>query len=139
MYYITFLLATNDVQLTIAISFRLSSTTVGRVTCKVIWNVLCKKGYLLVLSSKHQWLKISSEFYERWNFLHCLGKHVVIQSPARSGSTHFNKKKKFNIVLLAKCDAKYKFTLADIGGSGRQSDGGIYNNSKVGFFIGNKL
>ncbi|XP_065668217.1 uncharacterized protein LOC136088435 [Hydra vulgaris] len=139
-------LVTGDALITIAISFRMSPITLGRIiieTCKVIWNVICKKGYLLAPSSQKEWLRISSEFYERWNFPHCLGaidgKHVIIQSPARSGSMYFNYKKTFSIVLLATCNAKYEFTLVDIGGSGRQSDGSIYNNSKVVSAIDNNL
>ncbi|XP_065675590.1 uncharacterized protein LOC136091806 [Hydra vulgaris] len=139
-------LVTSDAQITIAISFRMSPTTIGKIiieTCKVILNVICKKGYLLAPSSQKEWLEISFEFDERWNFPHCLGaidgKYVIIQSPVRSGSMYFNYKKTFSIVLLATCNAKYEFTLVDIGGSGRQSDGGIYNNSKVGSAIDNNL
>ncbi|XP_065664391.1 uncharacterized protein LOC136086052 [Hydra vulgaris] len=98
-------LVTGDVQITIAIR------------------------YLLAPSSQKEWLEISSELYERWNFPHCLGaidgKHVIVQSPAE--------------VAQSKCNAKYEFTLVDIGGSGRQSDGGIYNNNKVGSTIVNNL
>ncbi|XP_065662775.1 uncharacterized protein LOC136085400 [Hydra vulgaris] len=97
-------LVTGDAQITIAISFRMSPSTIGRIiikTCKVIWNVICKKGYLLAPSSQKEWLEISSEFYKRWNFPYYLG--------------------------------------AIDGGSGRQNDGGIYNNSKVKSAIDNNL
>ena len=40
-------------------------------------------------------------------------------------------------MLLAVCNAKYEFTMVDIGDSGRQSDGSIYNNSHLGFAINN--
>ena len=55
-----------------------------------------------------------------------------MQAPSRSGSTYFNYKKSFSIVLLAICNAKYEFTLVDIGDAGRQSDGGVYSSSKLG-------
>jgi DDE superfamily endonuclease len=34
-------------------------------------------------------------------------------------------------VLLAVCDADYKFTLVDIGQPGRHGDGGIFRNSEI--------
>ena len=42
-------LVTGDANVTIAASYRMSPTTVGRIvkeTCAVIWNVLCDKGYV---------------------------------------------------------------------------------------------
>ena len=127
---------TGDAQFTISTSYRLSPENFGRIiqeTCKAIWTVLYQKGYLNVPKSCEEWLKISSEFSQMWNFPHCLGsidgKHIMIQSPARSGSMYFNYKKTFSIVLLAICNAKYEFTMIDIGGAGRQSDGGVYDSA----------
>ena len=83
------------------------------------------------------------EFEQRWNFPHALGaldgKHVVMQAPARSGSTVFNYKKTHSIVLLAVCNAQYQFTLVDIGDTGRQADGSVYSNSYLGRAIENGL
>ncbi len=36
------------------------------------------------------------------------------------------------MVLLAMCDANYKFIFADIGGRGRRSDGGLFHHSELG-------
>ena len=44
-------LATGDAQLTIATSYRISPTTVGRIireTCQVLCDILSEKGYLVV-------------------------------------------------------------------------------------------
>ena len=45
----------------------------------------------------------------------------------------------FGIVLKAVCDAKYKFTLVDIGDTGRQSDSSVCANSHLGYAIENGL
>ena len=65
-------------------------------------------------------------------------KHVVMEAPSRSGSEFFNYKRTHSIVLLATCDASYKFVLVDVGDAGRQSDAGVYTNSKLGFAIENQ-
>ena len=138
-------LVTGDAQVTIATSFRLSPTTVGRIireTCQCLYDVI-EKEYLKPPNTKREWDDISKEFFKSWNFPNCLGaidgKHVVIQAPARSGSLYFNYKKTFSIVLLAICNAKYEFTLVSVGSAGRQSDGGVYNSSSICQAIDNNL
>lgn len=139
-------LATGDAQFTIASSYRISPTTLCRIireTTEVLWNILLEKGYLNSPNTEKEWLDIAIEFEDRWNFPHCLGaidgKHINIQAPANSGSIYFNYKKTFSVVLLAVCDAKYRFTLCHIGEAGRKSDGGIYCKSNLGRAIDNNL
>ena len=101
-------------------------------TCQAICQVLRFEPPRTV----NEWLKISHYFEELWNFPHCLGsidgKHVAIQAPPKCGSEYYNYKKFNSIVLLAVCDAKYKFTIIDIGDSGSHSDGGVFANSCFG-------
>jgi hypothetical protein len=61
--------------------------------------------------SQENWINIVDEFYQLWNYPHCLGamdgKHVVLQAPINSGSEFYNYKHFFSIVLFAIVDAPY--------------------------------
>ena len=96
-----------------------------------------------VPTTEAEWKKISFQFEKRWNFPNCVGaidgKHVVMLAPAHASSTYFNYKNTHSIVIMGVCDANYKFILTDIGDSGRQSDGSVYNNCNLGYAIENKL
>ena len=62
-----------------------------------------------------------------------------MQAAAGTGSSFFNYKKTHSIVLLAVCNARYQFSLVDIGDSGRQSDGSVSAYSHLGHVIENNL
>lgn len=137
-------LVTGDAQCTIAASFRISPTAVGRIikeTSEALWDALLEHEFLKIPQTEEHWLQISEDFKRKWNFPRCLGaidgKHVVMQAPPRSGSSFFNYKRTHSIVVLAVCDARYSFTLIDVGDSGRNSDGGVFSSSKLGFAITN--
>lgn len=75
--------------------------------------------YLKVPSTTEEWEEVAQKFNEYWNFLNCLGavdgKHVVMIAPPDSGSVFYNYKGTHSIVLMAICDASYKFLYIDIG------------------------
>jgi hypothetical protein len=91
--------------------------------------------YLQCPSTEEDWKRVASEFWIQWNFPNCLGaldgKHVVIRKPACSGSTYFNYKHSFSLILLALVDANYKFLFIDFGAQGRFSDGGVFAESDL--------
>ena len=139
-------MTTGDAHTTIAASYRISPTTVGRIiseTCNAIWDQLKEAGHIRTPSTESAWGKIARDFEDRWNFPNMVGaidgKHVQMFAPAGQASSLFNYKNTHSIVLLGVCDANYKFTLVDIGDSGRQSDGSVYANSNLGYAIENKL
>ena len=138
-------LVTGDARVTIAASYRMSPTTIGRIineTCSKIWDVLLEKGFLKTPATPQEWEKIAHSFECQWNFPNCVGaidgKHVVMQAPKRSGSSFFNYKGTHSLVLMAVCDADYKFTFVDIGESGRSSDGGVFASSNIGVAMENQ-
>ena len=57
------------------------------------------------------------------------GKHVLLINHFNSGSTYFNYKSFFSIVLLALVDDDYKFLYVNVGCQGRISDRGVFKNS----------
>lgn len=130
-------LATGDSFRTIAISYRLGHSTVQSIVIQVCEAIIKNLMSLTMPQpTTDQWKKIAEEFWDIWNFPNCIGaldgKHVIIQAPANSGSQFFNYKKTFSIVLLALVDAHYKFIAVDIGRYGKNSDGGLFANSKLG-------
>nr|CAH7742340.1 unnamed protein product [Callosobruchus chinensis] len=86
--------------------------------------------------SLEQWQKIEEGFRTKWNYPNCVGaidgKHVVFEKPPNTGSQFYNYKKEFSIVLLALVDGDYRFITVDVGGYGRNSDGGIFRSSQLG-------
>lgn len=86
--------------------------------------------------TEEMWNLTSEEFYNLWQFPNCIGsidgKHVTIVCPPNSGSNYFCYLKKFSVVLMAIVGPQYNFLCIDVGGFGKNSDGGIFENSVMG-------
>ena len=129
------LLATADSQKTVAFSFPLGHATVNKIfheTCEILWEVL--KNNFLKFSSTEKWKEIATDFENYWNYPLCCGaidgKHAVIRAPPTSGSDFHNYKGTHSVVLLIVVDARYNFTVIDVGVYGRESDSGLFSCSK---------
>jgi hypothetical protein len=92
--------------------------------------------------SSDDWKRIAKTFQDRWDFPNTIGamdgKHIKIRQPPHSGSTFFNYKGTFSIVLLALVDADYKFIYCDVGCNGRVSDGGVYGGCTLQESLANR-
>ena len=130
-------LATGNSFASLSFSFRLGLSTV----CEIVYEV-CESIYCFLSSSElslpdtDRWKKISTRFFQKWNFPHCVGaidgKHIRMKCPPCSGSLYYNYKGFYSVVLLAVVDADYRFIAVDIGSFGSNSDGGIFANSNFG-------
>uniref|UniRef100_A0A914WL08 DDE Tnp4 domain-containing protein n=1 Tax=Plectus sambesii TaxID=2011161 RepID=A0A914WL08_9BILA len=73
------------------------------------------------------------EVVEKTQFSYCLScvedKHCLLKKPKKSGALYHNYKGTFSIVLLALCDARYRFIFIAIGSYGHNNDAGIYDSS----------
>ena len=124
--------------------FRVGVSTIHNIvkeTCTAIWDILLPE--VMPVPTEDHWRKIAQQFEEKWHFPGCIGaidgKHVVMRCPPKTGSFFWNYKGTFSIVLLAVCDADYRFTLVDIGGYGSNSDGGLFQHSTFGQLYNHQL
>ena len=82
-----------------------------------------------------EWQQVADGFQAQWNFPNCLGvldgKHINIRPPPGTGSTFYNYKHTFSIVLMALVDSKYKFLYVDVGCNGRISDGAVFGGCSL--------
>ncbi|XP_050292753.1 putative nuclease HARBI1 [Anthonomus grandis grandis] len=129
-------LATGNSCRTLQRLFRVSRPAISNFipeVCDAIYEAL--QEYIKVPASEEEWKVIENGFRQRWNFPNCYGvidgKHFVIHAPAHCGSEFFNYKRTNSIVLLAVVDDNYCFRYINVGCSGRQSDGGVFQQSSL--------
>ena len=85
--------------------------------------------------SEKEWLDVAAVYDCRWNFPNCIsaldGKHIRIKKPDHGGSLYYNYKGYHSITLMAAVSGNYEFLYVDVGGEGRQSDGGIWRHCSL--------
>ena len=54
-----------------------------------------------------------------------------LQKPNGAGSTQINHKGSHSAVLMAIAGPTYRFNYVDIGGFGKQTEGGTWSNTKI--------
>lgn len=101
-------------QQALAAGFKPSSATVCCIVREVgqaLWTGL--KDEFVAFSEGEQWEVIRRDFWELWSYPNCIGaidgKHVRVRAPTNSGSSFYNYKGFFSFILMAACDARYKF------------------------------
>ena len=129
-------LATGESYSSLHYQFRISVSSIALIVpevCQAVYDAL-KDEFLHFPQNEEEWLSIAVEFENVWQLPHCLGaadgKHVRIIHPRNSGSTFFNYKGYYSIVLMAVVDANYRFIFADVGCQGRISDSGVMRNTQ---------
>ncbi|VDL77256.1 unnamed protein product [Nippostrongylus brasiliensis] len=85
------------------------------------------------------WANAVEAFRRQWDYPAAMGaldgKYIACVCPSRSGSTFFNYKGHYSIVLLALVDANYRCIIYDLGASGRSSDAGIFLSSPMKTYL----
>ena len=127
-------MASGDSYKSIAYSYRMGDRTVSKIVDQVstaVWDIM--QPLYLPEPTTDMWETNARRFEERWQFPHCIGaldgKHIMIKKPAKSGSSFFNYKQTFSVVLMATVDADYKFITIDVGSKGRFNDENIFSSS----------
>lgn len=109
--------------------------------------------------TKQNWVDVSNKFFSTWNMPNCLGaidgKHIKLKCPPNAGSLYYNYKviytnvylfnqslilcyclndsqRYHSIILMAVCDADYRFIYVDVGSPGADGDTNVFARSTFG-------
>ncbi|XP_050351879.1 uncharacterized protein LOC126774408 [Nymphalis io] len=116
-------------------AYRCGISTISNIikdVCQQVWLNM-RDDILPQNITEETWKRIADRFERHAQFPNCIGavdgKHIRIFKPGNSGSSHYNYKNYFSIILLAICDSDYKFIFCDIGCYGRHSDSTIFEDT----------
>ena len=91
-----------------------------------------------MLCNEEDWLKFAKAAEERWQFPNAYAtadrENISVYHPKASGSTFYNYKGFYNIVLLSVVECDFKFLLVDFGCQGRISEYAKILDAKAVFF-----
>jgi len=103
-------------------------------TSEALWDIL--QPIYMPIPDQELWENIANRYYQLWNLPNCVGsidgKHIRIKVPPHSGSSFFNYKGYFSIMLMTTADADGKFITDDVGEFGRNSDGRVFKECAFG-------
>ncbi|KAF4517884.1 hypothetical protein B566_EDAN001838 [Ephemera danica] len=132
-------LSTGDSQLSCSWTYRIGRSTASMI----IQETTVLQPLVLEPPTRTQWKAIADEYLLFWNLAHCCGgidgKYIYMQAPPNTGSIYFCHKSMFALVMMALCDARYRFIWVDIGAPGSESDGGILQRSDLGLALHNRM
>ncbi|CAH1971582.1 unnamed protein product [Acanthoscelides obtectus] len=121
-------LATGTSFRALAFSFRMGKTTVADIvyaTCSAIWQQLVEVH--MARPTQEDFKNIANDYYRLWQFPMCLGsidgKHCRMKCPAKSGSSFYNYKQYFSIILQGVADANKRFISIEVGGKNKVMEG----------------
>jgi hypothetical protein len=129
--------ASGDSYKSLMYGFRVSKAAIVDMVPKMCDAIIDEFGdeVMHCPTTSDEWKAQAQRFETKWNLPHCVGaidgKHVAIKCPSNSGSTYFNYKGFYSLVLFAMVDADYKFTWVDVGANGGASDCQIFNASDL--------
>ncbi|KAJ8914955.1 hypothetical protein NQ315_002479 [Exocentrus adspersus] len=117
--------------------YRVGFSTVSSIVTEVC-QAICRnlENMYLPEPTEQLWQKAEEGFRNQWQFPNCIGsvdgKHITIKCPPKTGSNYWCYSNKFSLVLMAIVGPDYRFIAVDIGGFGKNSDGGIFETSNMG-------
>lgn len=139
--------------------YRISKSSSSKIlseTCQAIYEELSKTEFMEY--TENNWLNVAAGFEAKWDMPHCIGaldgKHIRITCPANAGSLYYNHKvlilhgisfflfqsviplflqqRYHSMILMASCDADYRFTTFNIGAPGSDGDVNAFARSTFG-------
>lgn len=130
-------MATGESLRSLAFQFRVSHSWISCILREVLTSINERLLAEHIPQLTTEKLKhIADDYFKIWGFPNCCGaidgKHIRIRCPKNSGSSFYNYKDYFSIVLLAITDAHYRFLFIDVGSFGREGDAGIFAKSNIG-------